>query len=377
MLLPASTYIDNRELQFDNRTPRNISVVNTTVVAQGELTGYQLNKSAIAISPDSQSLPANQIVGINLVLNRSAMPPDHYTGSVYLNFDTRGNRLTLPLDLNIRTGPLFPILVLFLGVILGRLFQYVQGSGGAQADALKEVNRLDLDIADADLENEQDRKILTVMSNEARKLIFREKIDAAIAEIEAIRNRLEVLINLQLIEKQIGEDPLDTQSQKEALEQIEQIRFFIARQDDAAANESLEKLKTILNNQTSEASREMAMNISLQEAQAATKRILKISSESSSKPSLLKRSQRFMVVLSGLSDLVRVEATLWFVKPILSLTLLFALTAMGLNSLYIENGKTFGARPFSDFLGLLLWGLSADVACRSLNHLSTENNKNV
>lgn len=207
VFLPTSAYIDSRELQFDNRTPRDVSVLNPAVIGQGEITGYQLNTSATFISPKSQILPANQIVGINLILKRSAMPPDHYVGAVYLNFDT-GSRLTLPLDLNVRSGPLVPLLVLLLGVILGRLMQYVEKSGGAQAEALQEVNRLDLDIADADLENKDDKKILANMSDEVRKLVFRDKIDMAMSHIEAIRNRLEVLLNLQLMEQKIGEEKL-------------------------------------------------------------------------------------------------------------------------------------------------------------------------
>jgi hypothetical protein len=37
--------------------------------------------------------------------------------------------------------------------------------------------------------------------------------------------------------------------------------------------------------------------------------------------------------------------------------LLVGLTIVGLNTLYIEKGDTFGARPLSDYFGLLLWGL--------------------
>ncbi|MCC5610123.1 hypothetical protein LC612_26010 [Nostoc sp. CHAB 5834] len=76
-----------------------------------------------------------------------------------------------------------------------------------------------------------------------------------------------------------------------------------------------------------------------------------------------------MVNLSGVSDQVRAEATFWVVRPLLSLTLLVGLSAAGISSLYIENGTTFGARPFADYLGLILWGLSADVASRSLSNL--------
>ncbi|MUH00921.1 hypothetical protein F7734_55125 [Scytonema sp. UIC 10036] len=368
VFLPTSAYVDSRELQFDNQTPRDINVLHPVVVAQGEITGYQLNTSATFISPNSQILPANQIVGINLLLKRSEMPPDHYIGAVYLNFDT-GSRLTLPLDLNVRSGPLVPLLVLLLGVILGRLMQYVEKSGGAQAEALKEVNRLDLDIADANLENKDDRKILSDMSNEVRKLVFRDQIDAAMSQIEAIRNRLEILLNLQLLEEKIEENPLDLKTEELARSQIEKIRFCISQKDDILADELLENLKTIFDNTGTRSAGNLEVSRSIDNAQAATGRLIKTESAPLSKPTMAERLQKLLVTLSGLSDQVRAEATLWFIKPLLSLALLLTLTGVGLNSFYVENGRTFGARPFTDFLGLILWGLSADVASRSLSQM--------
>ena len=80
--------------------------------------------------------------------------------------------------------------------------------------------------------------------------------------------------------------------------------------------------------------------------------------------------KRSLIEFSGVSDRARAEATFWVVRPLLALILLGGLSAVGLGSLYIEKGETFGARPFSDYLSLILWGLSADVASRSLSNLS-------
>lgn len=79
--------------------------------------------------------------------------------------------------------------------------------------------------------------------------------------------------------------------------------------------------------------------------------------------------QHFFVVLAGFSDQVRAEATYWFVRPLVYMVLIIGLTLVGLNTLYIEKGETFGARPMSDYLTLFLWGLSADVASRSVSSL--------
>lgn len=86
-------------------------------------------------------------------------------------------------------------------------------------------------------------------------------------------------------------------------------------------------------------------------------------------PSRLNSFQRLLITLSGVTDQVRAETTFWVVRPLLSLILLLGLSAVGMGSLYVERGTTFGARPFADYLGLILWGLSADVASRSLSSL--------
>ena len=89
-------------------------------------------------------------------------------------------------------------------------------------------------------------------------------------------------------------------------------------------------------------------------------------------PTWVDQLQLVLINLLGLSDLVRTEATYWFLRLMLYGGLLVRLTIVGLNTLYIEKGESFGARPLLDYLGLLLWGLSADVASRSLSSLQEQ-----
>jgi hypothetical protein len=78
--------------------------------------------------------------------------------------------------------------------------------------------------------------------------------------------------------------------------------------------------------------------------------------------------QRSLIFLSGSE--FRTEATYWFARPLFSLALLLGLSIVGIRTLYVEKGATFGADPFSDYWGLVLWGLSTDIASRSLSSLS-------
>jgi TM2 domain-containing membrane protein YozV len=56
-------------------------------------------------------------------------------------------------------------------------------------------------------------------------------------------------------------------------------------------------------------------------------------------------------------------------RPLLGVALLLLLSLLGLQQLYVNAGLTFGATGLYDYLGLFVWGLSADLAQRSLHTL--------
>ncbi|MFN6567384.1 hypothetical protein [Dendronalium sp. ChiSLP03b] len=370
LLLHPSAYIDRRELWFDNSTQVPVSILNTAVVVEGDFTGYQLNKQAISLSEDIK-IPANQIISIPLILKRSVIPPDRYSGAIYLTLQNRSDRLSLPINLSARSGPLLPLIVLFFGVILGRLFKYMQERGEPQAKALEEVYRLQTDIAGAKLED-QNKQLLADMVNEVRTLVVREQLDTVSTQVQTIRDRLETLIKLQALEDRLNQQattfPTDVD---EYTLKIGKVRQYIAQKEDAKAKELLEKISSDLDSVGARAGGNSGIEPykrSLEEIVTATNRINQPTKEKTT-PSPLVKFQQFLINLSGVSDRVRAEATFWVVRPLLSLILLVGLSAAGISSLYIENGTTFGARPFADYLGLILWGLSADVASRSLSNL--------
>ena len=373
LLLPASATINQRELKFDNSTQSSINVLNAAAVVQGNSTGYQLTNSAISFPQEIQPLPANQIVSIPLTLNRSQIPPDQYGGSIYLTLQNRGTRLTLPINLSVRNGPLLPLIVLFFGVILGRLFKYMQERGEPQAKSLGEVYRLRGDIERSELEA-QSKHLLLAMVPEVETMVVREQLDDVPVQIQKIRDRLDILTKLQSLETQLNEQAEKLPTDADIFTTpIRKVRRLIAEKKDAEAKTELEKISEKLDTHDStrgagDASLELYKR-SIQEAVTATDRINQPGTIQNRPVDQLAKFQRFFLTLSGVSERVRAEATFWVVRPLLSLILLVGLSAVGMGSLYVENGATFGARPFSDYLGLILWGLSADVASRSLSSL--------
>ena len=64
------------------------------------------------------------------------------------------------------------------------------------------------------------------------------------------------------------------------------------------------------------------------------------------------------------------EVRYWIVQPFLWLILLIVLLLLGLQTLYVNAGTTFGVAGVYDYLALFVWGLTADVASTSLINLA-------
>lgn len=368
LLLPESTRINQFQLQFDNPASDPIQILNTATVVQGNFTRYQLT-DAFSVPSGVQTLAANQIVSLPLTLNRSAIPPDQYGGAVYLTLANQTNRLALPVSLNVRSGPLLPILILLVGIVLGRLFKYMQEQGGPQAETRKKVYQLEADLKEA---YPDDQKLLASMVKNARKLVYRQQIEAANTQVTVIRSRLDVLSQIRSIEGRLSKRAKSNEYvPDEAFRQIEQVRVEIEQGVDAKARETLDQLIETLSSVARKGGTDDSKQIesSLRGAVTNLEQNARSLALESKHPTWIAQLQRVFIDLSGLSDLVRAEATYWFVRPLLYAVLLVGLTIVGLNTLYIEKGETFGSRPLSDYLGLLLWGLSADVASRSLSGL--------
>jgi hypothetical protein len=238
LLLPKSTRIEQLQLQFDNPAAEPAQILNSATVVRGNFTGYQLT-DAFSV-PSAATLAANQIVSLPLTFKPSEIPPDQYSGAIYLTLANQTNRLTLPINLNVRSGPLSPLLILLIGVVLGRLFKYMQEQGGPQAEARKKLYQLEADLKDAHLD---DQKLLTGMVQATRKLVYRQQLEPANTQVTVIRSRLDVLTQLRTIETRLIEQANNNEYvPEEAFEQISQVRVEVEQGLDAKAKETLDQL---------------------------------------------------------------------------------------------------------------------------------------
>jgi hypothetical protein len=372
LILPGSTFTKKYDLRLDNPTSSSIKIMSAVVYADGSNNhgvaqlGDQGKNSPFSINID-KPIPPDKIDVIPITLNSSAMYPDQYNGAVVLTIAHK-NRLAFPINLSVRSGPLLPLLVLFFGVILGRLTKYTQERGEPQSKWLKEVYRLQSDIKAASLED-RDRELLIKMVDDVQTQVNREQLEAASTEIPAISDRLALLIKLNILEDQFNENAQSPDLPNDAdtfITDIRTARLLIAQKDNVKAKDLLEKVIANLTSNVGSRSAEGASELegiqrSLQEAVTNTGKIgaAIIPVEPTNK------FREFMAAFSGVSDQMRADATFWVVRPFLSIVLLIGLSLVGMGSLYVEK-PIFGANPFADYLGLVIWGLSADVASRKL-----------
>ena len=375
ILLPDSAFLDTWRLEFDNATLVPVTVLDAEAILRGEHTNYQLTDAEFTLPKGPQTLPANEIVSLDLQLSRRAIPPDHYTGVIYLTLEGQDARMTVPVDLSVRSGPFWPLLFLLLGVVLGRLFKYMQERGGSQADAQKEVNRIKALLMKADPE---DAALLQPQVEEVEELVPREKQETVIALLKAIEARIKVLGELRKMQEEDLKGKEQDPDAKKALALIAKARRLLRDGEDVKdllveLGEILAQLRSsLMSGGAPDADIDRAVTRA-EEALGAADGAMAGGKAAKEKRTWGQRLQDWLILLSGQSELLRVQATLWLVRPMLYLALLAGLLAVGISSLYVTNGTTFGANPLSDYLGIVLWGLSADVTGRSLTNLRGPN----
>jgi hypothetical protein len=258
--------------------------------------------------------------------------------------------------------------------------KYMEEKGIPQSDALGKVNELEREIAEADSE---DRKILAPMVKEVRQSVYQRDLEAVEARVEAIASRRSILQRLRAMEETLEPRKQNPKvgGDNGILKKIDLTRSIVALSPDESGWGQAEALLKEIQTDAAQLATTMmgpdkqpdaAMKEAEREAGEAVAAV-RDASEARLSPVLpmwVVRLGRSLVILSGVSSAVRAEATMWVVRPLLSLGLLFGLSVVGVRALYVEKGATFGADPFADYLGLILWGLSADVASRSLSNLS-------
>lgn len=362
-LFGDSVVRDMLDVQFNNQTLLPVQMLNGTVVARGEKSGHIVGAELTLAA--NKELPENQIDSVPLNIQRNNLPADRYTGTLRFKLKDSDKPVAVKFDLSLRDGPLLPLLVVILGIIFGRLarsmetpaaklqvallprFYSLQEKATAISDAasaayvagrLRDIRSA---IEEAKLTEQNISSDLDKLGIEIEKLVSLQKVTAALHGFTALEEELGPKIAQARTALIAGEvDQFDS-----LLSQIEK-RMREAQQKDGAmggAGDAAFKFLGLAGTTLAQAQKRFAAE------QPLTGKSAKMA--------------KLLAFLSG-THLVGASQRYWLVRPLLYLVMLLLLTLLGLQTLYVNAGATFGASGMYDYLGLFLWGISADAAQR-------------
>jgi hypothetical protein len=291
--------------------------------------------------------------------------PDRYVGTLQLNPPAPDPALKVPLEVAVRNGPGWPVFVLFLGLLLGRLLKYMQDKGGPQSDLLLQYYHLEARI----YAQPADWQTLRAQLEAVKTRILDMELDRAKTDLAAVQKQFEVLGRLRGFEALLVAHYQGDPAAQPILALIRQARWSIELGEDASPIVS--KIDTAMQALSPPALAQAASEFQMAMASASSaQRAAAASQQSPAIPPNPNLVVRILYALTGISGGFRAELTLWVLRPLLFCLLLAALLVVGMKQLYVNNA-IFGADWVSDYFGLFIWATGSDQASRTLSSLKS------
>jgi hypothetical protein len=371
-LLPSALTGDQRTVQLDNPSLSEVKVTGMELLLRGEKTGSVVTSTDVLV-PAPPQIPAGKVSPVVLQINRSSLPADRYQGTLRLQVHGLDQPINVNLTMDVRNGPLLALLVLLAGIIVGRLVQSMSTpEAQSQIKLMRRYYTLQTIVDDVHNENAHSYLIQQMENIRRRIELAAEPEETLNQELKKFETYAQFFLNIELIEQQLKALGLEA-LEAELAPKIRECRLALMNDD---INEA-EQLRKEVEARLREAAEDSSMGPSANLLKAAVKgfqqfgnKLAELTVQPVTRPTsrVGERVRNLIVTLAG-SPRVRTEARYWIARPLLFLILLVILVLIGLQTLYINVGATFGAGGVYDYLGLFIWGLSADVAQRTLQSL--------
>jgi hypothetical protein len=302
--------------------------------------------------------PSTPIINIPFTVASGDLTPDHYVGDVQLRIPGKDDPIKIPLELNVSTGPVLPILGLVVGILFGRFIKYMKDKGTPQSDLLRQLLQIQTRVA----HDPADLGLLQHMLQQLRMDIDQMRLDIAKTELAIVESRLVLLSRLRFLETQLTPRATDP-GVAPLLSNVALARNQISLGVDPTATAN--QIETEVQNLPPPA------GIAKEAARALdTTGVLSAASLATALPAPeppVSRFRRAVAMITGHPDVLRANVTLWFLRPLAWVLLISLLTVTGFIQLYLKN-PIFGADATSDYFGLLVWAAGSDVAGRTLSN---------
>ena len=334
------------------------------------------NKCTVSDLPDI-ALPGQGQgpIDAGFEVNRN-LAPDHYQGQYSIS--SKGTALlTVPVALDVRNGPLLALAILLLGIVLGRVIQATNSARAqSQMNLLDQYNTVSSAVA-AILFPPNKRFLEICLENIRVDIRLMSRPEQGItSELNLIYQLAGDASKLDRLTAQIVSEPdpaLKTQLQAA----LDAAHTAINAKDAATTEAKMADIATLLARSAGEVQRAAAAaarpaptraEIGATTSSPTSSTAAPGSTAGAGSPNGFTRAvARTLAWLSGTQPLG--VGWYYYGRPLLYFLLLGFLAFVGLYNSYIRNA-TFGSEGFYDYLSLFLWGISADVAQKSLQQLS-------
>lgn len=291
--------------------------------------------SLLLVRSDGSAVPLGQAswVGavdsgalVKLVVPDKALAPGHYAGRVRVDFGDRADAINIPVEIDVRWKPWWPLVALILGVLLGRWLGYMQRTGNSLIDSADRLSIIRARNERLPISLKSGHDAVTDMAGEIWNSIELGQAENAAASVGLLDRCMDVLERTGALNPTLA-DP----GQKAKVDAIVlDVRALLP--DDAG--KKLVELKDLM-----AAAGGGAAGVAAVDAAEIWRK-------------------------------VRTVAVLSVSRPVQYVVLLLLLAGAGLKVFYVDGGATLGAEPIADILALVTWGLSADVMSRTISSAS-------
>ncbi len=335
-----------------------------------------------------------------------ALPPfeRQVTASEEGGFYTSDVSREIDANINVRVGPFWPLVVILLGIITGRVALAMSGPK-TRTQMVLYPRLLELEELASAIRDRASRELVRLDLQDLRHAVERaaKPQDDLSNDIDDLELRVRTLVRLDKIEalvlgSDLGDRHKDTHrgnivlAREKVLEGAlaeakKTIREIVSALNlrNAAAERLLSSMRTRgqtakqlapvkkeaddLNTLTSEA------NIVQSDLEIMRRRSEQRQAEIKKLHSPRGKTRSFVAgvlsVLSGSQQARSMSFMYWFVQPLSLILLMGALTVQGLVLFYTgDEHSTFGANGLSDYMAVFLWGIGTDVANRTLQGIT-------
>lgn len=386
-LLPKNITEDTLLVAVRNKSNLPLKLDRYSLLLTGALNRRAITDSGI--NPDLaytlDSLPAGGAGILRFPLPaRSSMVPDRYDGDLQLKFEHIAQPVTLPVKLSARQAPLWPIVFLILGILLGRMFRSLDAAQD-QITLFETLSPLKRDIEE--MTNTGVRSSLLReykgISRAIEKVKNAKEAEPVAARIASLEKKISYLRDLDEIEAALDRSGGEISAEIRGL--LLQIRKVVLEGNFTKAEQLQLQLKDAVNKITVRTKGTLprgGLDLDPRGAPASlhpdslrnintTIDLLPTNEKSTDDQDVAdttgpieKFMQKVLQFLSGVD--IGIGVKYWFYRP-LALSVLFVfILLIGFKEIYIDGGDYFGANGLFDYAQLFTWGLASDLFTREL-----------